>query len=364
MMAGNVTVDVVFYNCMHDWTALGHKGLLKDLSGYLARDRAVLRDQDFFPGTFTFDKVNGTLFGIGTNTGAPAGFGYNMDLLDQAGLAMPPTRWGHPSWTWDSFLSYVRKLTKRDAAGRVQQLGAWAVWPHGSQIVEGLGGVWFTPEQVQGGVAHQAKLVNDQNIWAYGQLEEFVRNWQPDLGWNELQEWWSSGRIGLMNDGLLWAVKDSSHRFGMTGLPYAQGFEPYGVAWFERFGIACTSRYPDEAWVFMRWYLTELPRGYPNLVVQPGVRFSTHMMDAERMTRHFPIGMSVAQLNEYVFSSFDYWHPMPHTVILGGHIFWDEMNRLVPPITGGQISVEAGLQRAEEVINAKLGEFYSQLDGR
>jgi ABC-type glycerol-3-phosphate transport system substrate-binding protein len=57
---------------------------------------------------------------------------YNAQLFDEAGAAYPPEVWGKREWNWETFVSTLRKLTKKDSSGNITQYGLggppWDSW--------------------------------------------------------------------------------------------------------------------------------------------------------------------------------------------------------------------------------------------
>lgn len=57
---------------------------------------------------------------------------YNAQLFDEAGVTYPPSIWGKPEWNWETFVSTLRKLTKKDSNGNITQYGLggppWDGW--------------------------------------------------------------------------------------------------------------------------------------------------------------------------------------------------------------------------------------------
>lgn len=57
---------------------------------------------------------------------------YNWQLFDEAGVAYPPKVWDDPGWTFERFVSSLKKLTKQSAEGTIRQFGLagppWDSW--------------------------------------------------------------------------------------------------------------------------------------------------------------------------------------------------------------------------------------------
>ncbi len=86
---------------------------LLDLTTYMSRDKVAPADV-FQAVALDYYTQNGKLWAlpvVGVSVDAMA---YNQDLLEGAGLPVPPTDPNDATWTMDRFLAYVQKLTKAD----------------------------------------------------------------------------------------------------------------------------------------------------------------------------------------------------------------------------------------------------------
>jgi ABC-type glycerol-3-phosphate transport system substrate-binding protein len=86
---------------------------LLDLTTFMARDK-VAPANVFEAVSLDYYTQNGKLWAlpvVGISVDAMA---YNQDLLEAAGLPIPPTDPNDATWTMDRFLAYAQKLTKAD----------------------------------------------------------------------------------------------------------------------------------------------------------------------------------------------------------------------------------------------------------
>lgn len=130
------------------YAELAYRGVLLDLNGLLARDRA-------FATQLRSDSI-GTLFQTFTFNGGQYAFPeqwsgnylyYNKTLFADAGVPPPPSTW-QASWSFAEFLDAARALTKRDASGRVTQWGfvnAWVSYYAAGLFAMNNGVRWATP---------------------------------------------------------------------------------------------------------------------------------------------------------------------------------------------------------------------------
>ena len=96
-------------------TEFGSKDQLLALDELAARDNFDLNA--FFPGAVDAYRFQGNLYAMPVYGSTMVMF-YNKDLFDEAGVDYPTE-----DWTWSDFLDAAKKLTKRDAKGRVVQVG-------------------------------------------------------------------------------------------------------------------------------------------------------------------------------------------------------------------------------------------------
>ena len=128
MAAGNPP-DVLysFKSWAHTYQA---KGAFLELEKFLERDKKEIDPADFYPGMLDEWRYKGVLYGLPTWT-ASSGVYYNRDLFDKAGLKYPDD-----TWTWDTLVEYGKKLTIRDAQGKIIQ---HAFTPDGFSLNWGTG---------------------------------------------------------------------------------------------------------------------------------------------------------------------------------------------------------------------------------
>jgi len=96
-------------------------GIAWDVTNDLQRAGvAPLRDQ--WSVVHPLVRYRGRVYGCGTNASAN-GIWFNKDAFDRAGLPYP-----EGEWTWEEFLPIAKRLTVRDARGRIRQFGFSIDW--------------------------------------------------------------------------------------------------------------------------------------------------------------------------------------------------------------------------------------------
>lgn len=143
-MASGTSPDT-FYLVTGAIPRLAMKGAIEPLNAWYARDTSVSLN-DYFPKVVQALRYAPAAAHIPPDKqdlwAAPIHFStnvlfYNKDLFDKAGVPYPTD-----DWTWDDMVAAARKLTKRDAQGRVRQFGL------------------FTPESVPTLLSNGADIFN------------------------------------------------------------------------------------------------------------------------------------------------------------------------------------------------------------
>ncbi len=89
--------------------------VIAPMQDFIDKDKFDLKD--FEPNVLAYYSVGGKLYGMPFNTSAPILY-YNKDMFKAAGL--DPNK---PPRTYAEVLDYAKKLTKKDASGKVTQYG-------------------------------------------------------------------------------------------------------------------------------------------------------------------------------------------------------------------------------------------------
>ncbi len=114
------------------------KNMLLDISDFLKNDKEI-SGNDYFPEILNRFKQGEKLFGLPRDVAPFACIYYNKNLFDEAGISYPSD-----NWDMKKFLSTAKKLTKKDASGRVKQYGfyGWSwqnfVYAFGGRIVDNI----------------------------------------------------------------------------------------------------------------------------------------------------------------------------------------------------------------------------------
>lgn len=240
----------------NDWA---DKGMLMDLDPFVKRDFSEREIKDFYPGQW-----QATLHPGGPHAGERIGLPryvntgilyYNLDAFDRAGLAYPVTLERQQNWNWNTFLEAARKLTERDAEGRVRMWGYrevyWAPW-----IYTAGGKAFDWPEDPYRYVMNEPSAVNALEflrslIWDYG-VAQVSGNFGD--GKAAMGSAWGSCSLGSVK-----AEAGSQFRWNTGPLPIG----PTGLrhSWIgkDMWGMYSGTKHPQEAWMLVKFLVS--PKG-------------------------------------------------------------------------------------------------------
>lgn len=193
---------------------------------------------------------------------------YNKDMFDAAGIPYPPTTLDS-AWTWDQFVEVAKQLTI-DANGKhpgedgfnkdnIVQYGAYVnqytwqleVWALSN------GGSFFSPDG-KSIVFDDAAIEGIQKVFDLHLVDNVAplndgtqdNGFSSSLGAGNVamctEGQWATGFRGAGFDGI---------NYGVAVLPYMK--EKVTIATAGPVGVFATTKYPEEAADFLRWYSSE-----------------------------------------------------------------------------------------------------------
>ncbi len=229
---------------------------------HLRLDEQITQDKydlaDFRPEALELYRWGGALYALPRDFGHQNVF-YNVDLLEQAGIELPPADWEDKTFTFDHFLEIATKLTKREGS-RTSQWGflvnrAWRPW---ASWVYCNGGTVVTKDDR--GLATAIALTEPAALEALQFVQDLIYKHQvaprPDVesetGGFEL---FASGKVAMMinNPSSVNQYRTiKSFRWDVATLPIGKaqrrGTGGGGSGW----AIAAGTKNPDVAWQFLK----------------------------------------------------------------------------------------------------------------
>ncbi|HEY0868029.1 MAG TPA: sugar ABC transporter substrate-binding protein, partial [Fimbriimonas sp.] len=266
MVAANVAPDIA--NVSPKWyTMFSSRGALMPLGRFPDLQENL---DGRYPNIVDAFRRDGQVYAIPRDIACSAYIYYNKDLFRQAGIPFPDG-----SWTWDTkvrpelrekdFFWVVKTLTKRrQGTKRPVQYGLTTAWPQlwmDTLLESSNVRMWDSDEKPAKLYLDDPKVVEIFR-WASDTINK--HHWMPSNnevflgGGGTMQDEFRKGKIAMLQSGA-WEVKDM--RLKMRGdwdiapFPtYARGESPYLPGEGAGTAIFRTTRYPEQAWTFIKWF--------------------------------------------------------------------------------------------------------------
>ncbi len=367
-IAGGVAPDVVFQD-RFTIGGLAARGAFMPLDSLLSATPAIRAD-DFYPAALAECVSGGQLYGLPFDIDARALF-YNKTLFRRAGL--DPDR---PPRTWAELQAYARRLTTRDADGRITTLGFSPTYGNtfyylysflnGGRFLsaDGRHATFQTPENLA------ALRFMTATFDSLGGRQTAVDPFERGFG-TDLVDPFATGRVAMKIDGN-WALdriarRDPDMDVGFAPPPTPDG-RP-GTTWSGGFAfvIPTGAAHPREAWQLMTFLATQAghdaeARAQAEANAAAGHPFAIPKLAAHRPSnvarqRDYPIQQPALRSGYETFVGLlDRTSYRPVTPV--GQRLWDEQLRAMNRATLGTATPEIALRDADRAVQADLDAFY------
>lgn len=197
---------------------------------------------------------------------AQFGLFYNKSLFDRHNAEHPedPVEYPNERWTWEDLRAAARKLTRRDAMGRITQRGfdvaIWS-WPFMTLFAQAGGSLW-SEDGLTCTVDSEAGVEALEFLRA---MQREDRSFDPSLSGYQSgtgpDALFAAGGTAMMMDGS-WRVpnlESVAPELDFAVAPLPRGKRPAVVSGSVLWGISSRAANKDEAWAMIRW-LTDMPR--------------------------------------------------------------------------------------------------------
>lgn len=263
-LAGNAAPDLTMMWEL-DYGSYAQKGALADLGQFIQKDQEFqdkVMSQEYQPviDMFTWD---GKLYVLPEQVTDTVLF-YNKDHVKAAGLEMP-TSWDDPTWTWDKFTDYAKKLTQT-SGGRITRYGYAEMWWWGltacNVIAAANGGNWFanpinppsgssnlTDPNISKAVQWYADLSNVQKVAASSKELQAQAGFQLFMA--------GQASMGIVGHWFYGAFAGASGlNFDIAPVPIGPNGASYSRTNTGGTGIAISAKtkHPDQAWRFAKYW--------------------------------------------------------------------------------------------------------------
>jgi multiple sugar transport system substrate-binding protein len=253
-MAAGTAPDILS-GCCEFFPAWANAGYMLDLRPYVEADLDQGTIDDWskaqYRALFTQD---GKQFALPKYHGGLALY-FNKDLFDSAGVEYPTYDWTH-----DDYLAAMQKLTRRDGE-QITQWGSMCdiAWDRIQMYVNGWGGHYVNPDDPRR-CEMAAPPALEAMEWLRARLwDDKVMATSLDEQNLETRQAFVQQKIAMVEDGS-WALKDilEGAKFRVGVAPFPAGPQRrVTLATTDGFGIFAGTKYPDQAWEFLKFLISK-----------------------------------------------------------------------------------------------------------
>jgi multiple sugar transport system substrate-binding protein len=346
----------VFLNDPGFMEEFANKGLLLPLDNYFKRDKISLNQ--FYAPAVAQARWSPASLGVGKGPlmsfpwDYQAGlFVYNKTAFEQAHVPLP-----RPGWTWADVLADAKKLTKRDASGKVTQYGILAPsdFTHDLLLLTfAMGGRYYTPDfkkidLLNPGFKKAMQLSHDL-IWKYK-----VAPSPPPSG--SQVDLFMTGKVAMWSTGT-WQLfpyqQIKTFQWDVAPIPKGSPAMP-SINWgaSDEFSISKGSKNPNAAWELLKFLVApgEGQKMIATLRIEPPVVKAYSTM---YYSFHPPAHISL------IPQSLENARPQPD--MLGwGHIS-DPFTKGIQQILLSPSPIEPTLKSTQQAMQAILDQQWQQL---
>lgn len=311
-----------------------YRGLIEDLTPLIERDN--FDTSVFIPEVLAIYQSEGKTWGLPFLTTGSYIF-YNMDLLDEAGVAYPTTDWDDQSWTWEALVDMAKQLTKNYDDPANAQYGLI----HNRQNIEGpamlFGHFPWPADAYETGFADAVTLNTPEVIEAYQRHHDlvYVDQVAPDdaatQALSQLGGAFESGRVAIVqNGGWGWWVYSPIKPEVEGGFCWGVAPNVWGSPGADKRAVIYTDPWVitrglqgqalDDSWNFVKFLVREdNARGYMQATNTP----PTQALLQEEWFSQFGC-MDPADVKEVYQGAFRYGLESSNHLI----VRWDEINQI------------------------------------
>jgi ABC-type glycerol-3-phosphate transport system substrate-binding protein len=226
---------------------------LSDLTTYMARDK-IAPANVFEAVSLDYYTQNGKLWALPVVGISVDALAYNQDLLEAAGLPIPPKDPNDPTWTMDRFLAYAQKLTKADQL----QFGFGGQTGGGDVSGGGMSRSSYYGQQPWDDQAKKAQYDQPKALQGQQFFKDLVDKYQVQptaaqkTAIGAKGDVFTSGKIGLQV--VYGYIPKLTFRWGIAALPHGGSENMSGRQNAAALQLLQTPQ-ADQTWTLFRWLL-------------------------------------------------------------------------------------------------------------
>lgn len=257
MVMGGEEMDILMTSAFPEHAQRAGSGAYLPLDEYFEAEGVVPEEAYSI-----IQKVDGKIYGIPGDLKSWFVL-INKDMLDEADLEVPGL-----DWTWDDYREYAKALTKGEGASKIygsyfhswdhyDYMGMWSTYPDNPMFKEDMSGVNFDDPDFKDWLQFRYDLENvDKSSMPYADVKSMNMNYRDKF---------FNGQIAMLPIGnfIVPELDDQDkypHDFVTTFAPIpAWGDAEPGTTYTEShfYSVSKTSKHPQEAYDFIRFYTTE-----------------------------------------------------------------------------------------------------------
>lgn len=226
-----------------------YRGLFEDLTPFIDRDTSFHLDV-FLPQLLPGCTVGGRYYAVPHNFSTLVLY-YNKDHFDAEGIPYPDS-----TWTWDTMVQAARRLTRKDADGKIVRYGCLVhiilptlIYQEGGRIMnDALDSCVIASPEAEAAVQFTTDLSEK-----YGVSWNFLAQ---NLQWDDL---FAGGRLSMIANGrwaAAWYMR-SMPSGAVDVAPLPRGRLRKGAAVNHMMSISAQSSKKEEAWEFLKFLVSE-----------------------------------------------------------------------------------------------------------
>lgn len=229
------------------------KGHLRPLDDYIEKEGNGFLDK-FFPHCVERMRYSGKIYGILENF-APQGMYYNKKMFAEAGIAGPPE-------TWDELKDFAIRLTDLEK----NQYGIAFPGARGDKALMHVAAMVYANKGRLGVVNGEIMINKPEAVEAIQFQMDLINKYKVTTGFVDtdspaLREMFIAGQVGMIEEGgwmtgIIELKKAPEFEYGIALMPRGKttgGLASYDALW----AIPTTSRHPDAAWEFIKFFTSE-----------------------------------------------------------------------------------------------------------
>ncbi len=279
MLAGGTVPDVIRTN--DDFVRFySVKEQFLDLMPYIERD--AINSADYFEPIWNFTAQPDGKYTAVSLGSQPRLIYYNVDMFNEAGVALPPKDWVSEGWTWDDFLATAQALTipgERWGALVYDDTGCEQTWAVNNGLAEGI----YSED------GKSFLLAEPQGIEAIQWLADLtvVHGVQPERGLvretNTGNNLFLQGKVGMIfrTQGTMAYFRNNDINFTFDVAPPPAKVDQKSEGSFICYAVPTAAENPDGAWELLKYLIG--PNGQ-KIFVDRGDFIPGHIATAESLT--------------------------------------------------------------------------------